>query len=49
VSGAASRPGQHPLAELINAFLSTGLVIEHVAEPGDRPVPNTLAIRARKP
>jgi ubiquinone/menaquinone biosynthesis C-methylase UbiE len=40
---------QHPLAELLNAFLTTGLVIEYVAEPGDRPVPVILAIRARKP
>jgi len=40
---------QHPLAELLNAFVSAGLVIEHVAEPGDRPVPVNLAIRARKP
>jgi SAM-dependent methyltransferase len=40
---------QHPLAELLNAFVSTGLVIEHVAEPGHRPVPVILAIRARKP
>jgi hypothetical protein len=40
---------QHPLAELLNAFLATGLVIEYVAEPGDRPVPVILAIRARKP
>jgi SAM-dependent methyltransferase len=39
----------HPLAELLNAFVSAGLVIEHVAEPGDRPVPVDLAIRARKP
>ena len=39
----------HPLAELLNAFISTGLVIEHLAEPGDRPVPVDLAIRARKP
>ena len=39
----------HPLAELLNAFIRTGLVIEHVAEPGDRPVPVNLAIRARKP
>jgi SAM-dependent methyltransferase len=39
----------HPLAELLNAFVSAGLVIEHVAEPGDRPVPVNLAIRARKP
>jgi SAM-dependent methyltransferase len=39
----------HPLADLLNAFISTGLVLEHVAEPGDRPVPVNLAIRARKP
>jgi SAM-dependent methyltransferase len=39
----------HPLAHLLNAFITTGLVIEHVAEPGDRPVPVILAIRAHKP
>jgi hypothetical protein len=39
----------HPLADLLNGFLVSGLVIEHVAEPGDRPVPVILAIRARKP
>lgn len=39
----------HPLAELINAFISARLVIEHLAELGDRPVPVILAIRARKP
>jgi SAM-dependent methyltransferase len=39
----------HPLADLLNAFITTGLVIEHVAEPGDRPVPVILAIRAHKP
>jgi SAM-dependent methyltransferase len=38
----------NPLAALLNAFISTGLVIEHVAELGDRPVPVNLAIRARK-
>ena len=38
----------HPLAELLNAFITTGLRIEHVAEPGDRPVPVILALRARK-
>ncbi len=38
----------HPLPELLNAFVGNGLVIEHVAEPGDRPVPVSLAIRARK-
>ncbi len=39
----------HPLAELLNAFIGTGLVIEHVDELGDRPVPGILAVRARKP
>jgi SAM-dependent methyltransferase len=39
----------HPLAELLNGFLSAGLVIEQVAELGDRPVPTSLHIRARKP
>ncbi|HEV2372965.1 MAG TPA: class I SAM-dependent methyltransferase [Streptosporangiaceae bacterium] len=38
----------HPLPELLNAFPGNGLVIEHVAEPGDRPIPTSLAIRARK-
>jgi hypothetical protein len=39
----------HPLAELLNAFISAGLVIEQVAELGDRPVPVILGIRGRKP
>ncbi len=39
----------HPLADLLNAFIATGLVIEHTAELGSRPVPGILAIRARKP
>jgi hypothetical protein len=38
-----------PLAEILNAFIAIGLAIEHIAESGTRPVPNTLAIRARKP
>lgn len=38
----------HPLADLINAFPSAGLEIERVAELGDRPVPTSLGIRARK-
>ena len=38
----------HTLAEMLNAYVAAGLVIEHVAELGDRPLPNTLAIRARK-
>jgi ubiquinone/menaquinone biosynthesis C-methylase UbiE len=40
---------QHPLAELLTGFISAGLLIEHVAELGDRAVPTILAIRARKP
>jgi SAM-dependent methyltransferase len=39
----------HPLPELFNAFRDSGLVIEQVAEPGDKPVPVILAVRARKP
>lgn len=39
----------HPLAEMLNAFITAGLAIEHVAEPGDRPVPTIIAIRAHKP
>ena len=39
----------HPLAEVLNAFVRTGLHIERVTEPGSRPVPILLAIRARKP
>jgi hypothetical protein len=39
----------HPLADLLNAFIRTGLVIEHIAELGERPVPIILGIRARKP
>jgi SAM-dependent methyltransferase len=38
----------HPLAELLTAFISTDLAIEHVAEQGERSVPTILAIRARK-
>jgi len=39
----------HPLAEVLNGFIAAGLVIEHVAELGTRPVPIILGIRARKP
>jgi len=39
----------HPLADLLNAFITTGLVIERISELGDRPVPIILGIRARKP
>ena len=38
-----------PLADLLNAFINTGLAIEHIAELGNRPVPIILGIRARKP
>ena len=40
---------QHSLAELLTGLIRAGLVIEHVAESGDRPVPTVLAIRGRKP
>ena len=39
---------QHTLADVLNAFITAGLAIEHVAELGDRPVPMILGIRARK-
>jgi SAM-dependent methyltransferase len=39
----------HPLGELLTAFIAAGLRIERVAELGDRPIPNTLAVIARKP
>jgi SAM-dependent methyltransferase len=39
----------HPLAELLTGFVSAGLLIERIAERGDRAIPHILAIRARKP
>jgi SAM-dependent methyltransferase len=39
----------HPLAEVLNAFVRAGLIIDHVTELGDRAVPSILAIRAHKP
>lgn len=39
----------YPLSELLNAFVRAGLAIEYVAEPGDMPVPTSLAIVARRP
>jgi ubiquinone/menaquinone biosynthesis C-methylase UbiE len=39
----------HSLAELLNSFVGSSLMIEHVAELGERPVPTILAVRARKP
>ena len=38
----------HSLADVLNAFVRTGLAIEHVAGLGDRSAPSTLAMRARK-
>jgi SAM-dependent methyltransferase len=37
-----------PLAEYLNAFLSTGLTLERFEEPGDVGVPHALAVRARR-
>ncbi len=37
-----------PLAEYLNAVLSTGLVLEHFEEPGEAGVPHTLAVRATR-
>ena len=37
---------QHTLADVLNAFITAGLAIEHVAKLGDRPVPMILGIRA---
>ena len=37
-----------PLAELVNAFIATGLQIERVVERGDNPVPTILGIRASR-
>lgn len=39
----------HSLAEVLNGFIAAGLVFDQVAESGARALPNTLAIRARKP
>ena len=39
----------HPLADFLNAFTAAGLVIEHVEEGGDRPVPSILAVRSLRP
>jgi SAM-dependent methyltransferase len=38
-----------PLPDLLNAFISAGLVIEYTTELGERAVPIALGIRARKP
>jgi len=39
---------QVPLAALLNGFARAGLLIDHVEEPGDSPVPWALTIRARR-
>lgn len=38
-----------PLAEYLNALLSTGLVVERFEEPGGFGVPHAFAVRARRP
>jgi SAM-dependent methyltransferase len=38
-----------PLAEYLNAFLSSGLTLELFEEPGGFEVPHSLAVRARRP
>jgi SAM-dependent methyltransferase len=38
-----------PLAEYLNAFLTTGLTLERFEEPGGFEVPHSLAVRARRP
>ncbi|MBB6564885.1 class I SAM-dependent methyltransferase [Kribbella sandramycini] len=38
-----------PLAHYLNAFLATGLTLEHFLEPEGPGVPHALAVRARKP
>jgi SAM-dependent methyltransferase len=38
-----------PLAELLNAVIGAGFLIDRVAEPGTQPVPYALAVRARRP
>ncbi|MFI7068328.1 class I SAM-dependent methyltransferase [Kribbella sp. NPDC050124] len=37
-----------PLAEYLNAFLSSGLALEHFEEPGGFEVPHALAVPARR-
>jgi len=45
----AGRMRHHPLADLLNASIDTGLVIEHITGLGERPVPAIPGIRARTP
>ncbi|NUR89588.1 MAG: class I SAM-dependent methyltransferase [Nonomuraea sp.] len=46
--GIRSRVGmrQVPLSDFLNAFVDAGLAIERVHEPGARPIPTVLAVRA---
>lgn len=37
-----------PLAEFLNAFIDSGLSIDHVSEPDDEPVPHAIVVRATK-
>lgn len=48
--GIRRRVGMHhvPLADYLNAFLTTGLTLERFEEPGDSGVPHALAVRARR-
>ncbi len=39
----------HSLADVLNSFISANLAIDNVMETGDRALPHTLAVRARKP
>jgi SAM-dependent methyltransferase len=38
-----------PLADYLNAVLSTGLIIDRFEEPGDTGVPHSFAVRAHRP
>jgi SAM-dependent methyltransferase len=48
--GIRKHVGMHhiTLADHLNAFISDSLTIERFEEPGDTPVPHTLAVRARR-
>lgn len=37
-----------PLAEFINAFVDSGLAIDHVSEPEDEPVPHAIVVLGTK-
>lgn len=38
-----------PLAEFLNAFIDSGLLLEQVTEPDDDPVPHAIVVTATKP